>query len=275
MTSDITPNRSVPRWLSSISLSRRLGSRQLGSDADNRSGGGNRFAAFISYKHVSSTGFAAQLERALKGYAKPLLARPRKIFRDEKYLAPGIDLPRLIEEALRSSEFLLLLASPPESAQSKWVQSELDLWCRVLKRQERLIVILLDGDIKVDFESKQIDWSGTDALPPFMAEHLATVPLYLDLRKLARLEDVGLDDPDFKRAINGIVARFRGIDPNEMLGEEMRQYRKNLRLRNGAVAALVILTMLSGGFWFLVRIPNVTADSAHRDRSPALSATGV
>nr|VFK35082.1 MAG: TIR domain-containing protein [Candidatus Kentron sp. LPFa] len=210
MTSDITPNRSVARWLSSTSLSRQLDP-----------GAGNRFTAFISYKHVSSTGFATQLERALKGYAKPLLARPRRIFRDEKHIAPGIDLPRLIEEALESSEFLSLLASP-ESARSPWVQDELDLWCRVLKRQERLIVILLDGDIEVDSESKQIDWSGTDALPPFMKEHLATVPLYLDLRKLASLEDVGLNDPDFKRAINGIVTRFEGTDPNEMLGEEIR-----------------------------------------------------
>nr|VFJ87247.1 MAG: TIR domain-containing protein [Candidatus Kentron sp. H]VFJ88899.1 MAG: TIR domain-containing protein [Candidatus Kentron sp. H]VFJ95135.1 MAG: TIR domain-containing protein [Candidatus Kentron sp. H] len=250
MTTDITPNRFIPRWLPDLFLPRRLDPRQSGP-------GGNRFATFISYKHVSSTGFAMRLERALKGYAKPLLARPRRIFRDEKHIAPGIDLPRLIEEALEDSEFLLLLASP-ESARSPWVQDELDLWCRVLKRQERLVVILLDGDIEVDSESKQIDWSGTDALPTFMAEHLATVPLYLDLRKLARLEDIGLNDPDFKRAINGIVARFRGIDPNEMLGEENRQYRRNLRLRNGAIAALVMLTMLSGGFWFL-------ADSARRE----------
>nr|VFK60560.1 MAG: TIR domain-containing protein [Candidatus Kentron sp. TUN] len=212
---------------------------------------GKRFAAFISYKHVSSTSFAARLERALKSYAKPpLVARPRRIFRDENYLAPGVDLPRLIKEALDNSEFLLLLASP-ESAQSKWVQDELDLWCRVLKRQEQLIVILLGGDIKVDDQSKQIDWSGTDALPTFMAEHLTTVPLYLDLRELARLDDIDLNDPSFKRAINGIVARFRGIDPNEMLGEEIRQRRRALRLKRGGIAALVVLTMLAGGFWFL------------------------
>nr|VFJ52553.1 MAG: TIR domain-containing protein [Candidatus Kentron sp. FW] len=221
------------------------------------SDGGKRFTAFISYKHVSSTGFAARLERALKGYAKPLLARPRKIFRDEKHIAPGIDLPRLIREALQDSEFFLLLASP-ESARSPWVQSELDLWCRVLKRQDRLIVILLDGHIAVDSKSERIDWSGTDALPAFIKGHLTAVPLYLDPRKLARLEDIDLNDPDFKHAINGIVARFRGIDPNEMLGEEIRQYRRNLRLRNGAIAALVMLTMLSGTFWFL-------ADSARRE----------
>nr|VFK55900.1 MAG: TIR domain-containing protein [Candidatus Kentron sp. TUN]VFK61940.1 MAG: TIR domain-containing protein [Candidatus Kentron sp. TUN] len=224
---------------------------------------GKRFAAFISYKHVSSTSFAAQLERTLKSYAKPLLTRPRKIFRDENYLAPGVDLPRLIKEALDNSEFLLLLASP-ESAQSPWVQSELDLWCRVFKRQEQLIVILLDGAIAVDDQSKQIDWSSTDALPTFMAEHLTTVPLYLDLRKLANLEDLSLREPDFKRAINGIVARFRGIEPNEMLGEEILQYRRNRRLRNGAVAALAMLTMLSGTFWFL-------ADSARKEAEHSLA----
>nr|VFJ59681.1 MAG: TIR domain-containing protein [Candidatus Kentron sp. FW] len=239
MTTGTTPKRFIPRWTSRLSPRRRANPAQ-----------GKRFAAFISYKHVSSTSFAAQLERALKSYAKPLLARPRKIFRDEKHFAPGVDLPRLIEEALQDSEYLLLLASP-ESAKSPWVQDELKLWCRDLKRQEQLIVILLDGDIAVDDKSKQIDWSGTDALPAFMAEHLTTVPLYLDLRELTGLKNIGLDDLDFKHAINGIVARFRGIDPNEMLGEEIRLRRKTLWLRNGAVAALAALTVLSGIFGFL------------------------
>ena len=86
------------------------------------------YRAFISYKHAASRGFAENLELALKAFAKPLWQPPIAIFRDEKYLRPGIDLPKKISDALAASEFLILLASPA-CAQSSWVQDELKQWC--------------------------------------------------------------------------------------------------------------------------------------------------
>jgi len=44
-----------------------------------------KFKAFISYKHISSTGFAENLELAIKAYAKPIYRPPIAVFRDEKY----------------------------------------------------------------------------------------------------------------------------------------------------------------------------------------------
>ena len=75
--------------------------------------------------------------------------------------------------------------------------------------------------------------------------YLLQMPLYLDMRGVAQFDDLTLSNPDFKKAVNGITARFRGIDPNEMLGEEVLQHRRNLRLRNGAVVALVGMTLAS------------------------------
>jgi TIR domain-containing protein len=203
------------------------------------------YKAFISYKHVTSSGFARGLETALMAYAKPLLARPIGIFRDEKHLAPGIDLPALINEALDASEFLLLLASP-EAARSSWVSDELDRWCRVLDRSTNLIVVLVAGEIAIDEVTKRIDWARSDALPPILQGYLDHVPFFVDFRVIAFVDDVTLADPDIKRAVNGIMARFRDIDPNEMLGEEIRQHRRNLLLRNVAVVALVALALASG-----------------------------
>ncbi len=60
----------------------------------------NEIPAFISYKHAVSRGFAENLELALKAYAKPLWHSPIAIFRDEKYLRPGLDLPQMIQDAL-------------------------------------------------------------------------------------------------------------------------------------------------------------------------------
>src|SRR4029450_2077397 len=83
-----------------------------------------RYRAFISYKHGRSRVFAERLESALMAYAKPLLGRPIAIFRDERHLRPGIDLPALIRSALTDSDFLIVLASP-EAAASPWVNDEL------------------------------------------------------------------------------------------------------------------------------------------------------
>lgn len=66
-------------------------------------------------------------------YAKPIRARPIRIFRDERYLVPGLNLPKLIVDALNASEFLILLASP-QAALSSWVQDEVERWCGELKR---------------------------------------------------------------------------------------------------------------------------------------------
>lgn len=84
-----------------------------------------KYKAFISYRH-SENGrrHAVALETALKRYAKPTLARPMKIFRDEKHFKPDISLPKLIRDGLENSEYLIFLAEKP-SAESPWCGEEL------------------------------------------------------------------------------------------------------------------------------------------------------
>ena len=87
--------------------------------------------------------------KELKAYAKPLLKTPFKVFRDEKHFTVGANLPAMIREALDSSEYLILLASPA-AAKSPWVADELMYWCIDEKRIDRLIIILrrIFADIK-------------------------------------------------------------------------------------------------------------------------------
>jgi hypothetical protein len=212
-----------------------------------------QYRAFISYKHVVSSAFAATLEQALKTYAKPLFAPPLRIFRDEKHLAPGGDLPELIARALNASEFLILLASP-EAASSPWVHDELDRWCRILGRTDHLIVVLTRGNIAVDETSKEVNWEATDALPAMLREHLTRIPLYVDMRGLVSDVHLTLQNPAFKRAVNGISARLRNRDPNDMLGEEIAQHKKTLLIGRSAVGLLIGLSAAAA----------VAANSAHR-----------
>ncbi len=200
------------------------------------------FEAFISYKHGRSSVFAGRLEQALKAYAKPLLQWPIRIFRDERHLVPGSDLPKMIKKALDVSQFFVLLASP-EAVNSEWVNDELRIWVVDKSQVDRLIIVLTAGTIAIDSRTKSIDWKKSDALPQWLAPYMPKAPLYLDARSLVDAQRLDLADIDFKRMVNAITARIRGIDPNDMLGEEVVQHRRNVRLKNSALAVLTLMAI--------------------------------
>ena len=206
-----------------------------------------RFQAFISYKHAASSRFAENLELALKAYAKPWLERPPAIFRDEKYLKPGADLPGMIERALDHSEFLVYLASS-EAAASPWVERELERWCADPERVERLIVVVTDGALATERDGVTINWQQTDVLPKLLRAHLLTVPFFVDLTWAKDEARQTLLDPDYKKMVNLLVAALRGIDPIELSGEEILQHRRNVRLRNILVGTIALLALVVFGF---------------------------
>jgi WD40 repeat protein len=203
-----------------------------------------KYVAFISYKHAASSAFAVALESALKRYAKPMFRLPPKIFRDEKHLVPGQNLPKLLADALAESQYLILLASP-EAAQSVWVSDELRRWCGELGRAENLIIILTDGTIELAQEQRRLDWAKTTALPSVLRDYLDSAPLYMDLRECRTSEAQSLRDATFLRAVNAISAKLRGVDPNDLAGEEVKIYRRNRALRNWAIGLLATFGIIA------------------------------
>jgi hypothetical protein len=193
------------------------------------------------YKHVTSHQFAARLESAIRTYARSYFSPPLSVFRDEKFLVPGPDLPQQISDALESSEYFILIASS-EAARSPWVCSELEQWCRVEQRRTRFLIVLVDGRITIDDQTKHIIWDETDALPSLLSAFFTMVPYYLDCRAVRDDDHSTLADPTFKMAVNGISARLRGVDPDEMFGKETLQYQRNLRLRRIAIGLLAAVT---------------------------------
>ena len=198
------------------------------------------YDAFISYKHAKSSAFATDLELHLKRYARGWLARPRRIFRDEQHLHLGGDLPAMIREALDRSQYLILLASP-QAAASPWVREELDIWCGQLGRTNDLLIILTDGEIGVTEDGTAIDWSATTALPKVLKTHLGSLPLWTDLSQERQPEQRTLENPEYKSAINSIVARLEKQDPNAILGEEWRLRRRNTRIATGTIVTLAVM----------------------------------
>lgn len=199
-----------------------------------------KYKAFISYRHSElSRAHALGLEAALKRYAKPLFQPPMRVFRDEQILTPGDDLPKTLRAALEASEWLLLLAEKA-SAASPWVAEELRIWCRDLGRTERLVIIHVADEIGVDAAAQRIDWAATDALPAELQHHLPALPIYADFTWATRDEERDLGNSRYRSLINGLVARLRGVTPESMMGTEVLTHRRNVRLRNGGITAIVI-----------------------------------
>lgn len=211
-----------------------------------------KYKAFISYRH-SENGrrHAVALETALKRYAKPTLARPMKIFRDEKHMKPDISLPKLIREGLENSEYLIFLAERA-SAESQWCGEELEYWCGTLRRTDRLIIALIDDDIVLD-GTNGIHWDATTALPALLRPHLPAIPLYMDLRWAETAADTDLQNPKYRHEINALAARLRGVNPEDLNDEEIRVFRRNIRLRNGAIGVLLgmLVVALGATVWAL------------------------
>ncbi len=210
------------------------------------------YEAFISYKHGTSSAFAGRMERAISRYARPFYRKGRRIFRDENYLSPGPDLPRMICEALDGSSHLIILGSP-ESAQSPWVAAEIEHWVSEPSRREKVIIILTDGDIATRGTPPVIDWDSTNALHPALRSHLEGVPLYVDLRWAGGPEQLNQRNPDFKKAINDVVSRLEGVEPITMLGMEDLAHRRAMRASLGGtllvICLLVVAAVASAMLW--------------------------
>jgi MTH538 TIR-like domain (DUF1863) len=103
------------------------------------------YDAFISYSHALDGVLAPALQIGLERFAKPWYrARALRVFRDTTSLSANPGLWSSIEQALASSTWLVLMASP-EAARSKWVNREV-VWWLEHKSSQRVLVVLTEGE---------------------------------------------------------------------------------------------------------------------------------
>ena len=110
------------------------------------------YIAFISYQRKDEN-LAKKLQHTLEYYKLPVAVvekEPslkdgvRPIFVDMTELGDEPFLKPAIEDALGSSRFLIVICSP-RSAQSKWVNKEVQFFVK-LKRTKRIIPFIIDGN---------------------------------------------------------------------------------------------------------------------------------
>jgi WD40 repeat protein len=203
----------------------------------------SQYDAFVSYSHAHDAGLAPALQAGLHRFAKPLWQRRAlRIFLDNANLAANPALWNTIEQALAASRYFILLASP-DVATSKWVDRELDYWCRY-KTPQTILIVLTGGNICWG-NGGDFDWRETTALPRRLEGVFQEEPRWIDARVLSCQRGLSLRDPAFRDVIADLAAPLHGRAKDELIGEDLQQHRRAIRFRNGAIAALALLLIVA------------------------------
>lgn len=195
------------------------------------------YDAFISYSHAKDGPIARELQYVIQTLGKSWLERRAvRVFRDDSSLTASPELWPSIESALNQSEYLILLASP-EAGASKWVDREVSWWLRN-KKVDRLLIALTSGEI--NWEAAAGDFVRHDGcpLPPALIGQFDSEPFWIDLREWRERSARARRHTTFKSLASKIAARVRGMAPEDLWSEELRQQRRNVRLAYASIVTL-------------------------------------
>ena len=159
-----------------------------------------------------------------------------RIFRDTTNLAASPHLWQSIEQALRASDWFVLMASPAAAA-SPWVDREIAWWAEN-RPADRMLLALTDGEIR--WAGRDFDWAATDAVPRSLSGVLAQEPLWIDLR---RLRPAGAERPRLGDIVADFAAPIRGRDKDRLVGKHLNLQRRIRRLVAATIAALLVLVV--------------------------------
>lgn len=205
---------------------------------------GAHYDAFISYNQRVDGKLAPAIQAGLHRFAKPWYRiRALRAFRDDASLSANPDLWGSIQAALSASDWFVVLASP-EAARSEWVAREIGHW-RTHRPLDRMLIVITDGEVAWDPESGDFDWSRTTAVPPALAGAFASEPRFIDMRWARTEDDVSLRNARFRDAVADVAASIHGRPKDELLGDDVRQHRRTLRLARGGVSVLVLLLVVA------------------------------
>lgn len=203
----------------------------------------HKYDAFIVYSHAEDVETARALESALSRFGKAWYAlRSLRIFRDLTSLAANPALWSSLVQALDDSSYLILLASP-SSARSAWVDREVS---HFISRRglESILIVVTAGELVWDEGSKEVG-AISNVLPPSLRMALKVEPRWIDLRWInsRSASTITLQDPGFLDAIASIAAVLHGVAKDDLVGENVEQHRRTMRMARSAITSLFALTL--------------------------------
>lgn len=203
-----------------------------------------KYDAFISYSHKADNRLAPAIQRAIHKFAKPWYRlRAARTFRDQTNLSISPHLWTSIESALSNSRFFLLFASP-QAAKSKWVNKEVDFWIRK-RSPETILMVLTNGSLIWNDAILDFDPEKTNALPTNLYHIFKQEPFYIDLSWAKTDNDFSFRHTKFQESIGKIAAAIRGVEPDLLFGEDVRQQNRTRLLATIVGSFLLILTVYS------------------------------
>jgi MTH538 TIR-like domain (DUF1863) len=200
--------------------------------------------AFISYSREESAKLAIALQAGLERFAKPWYRlRAVRVFRDDTNLSANPDLRGTIEAELARSGWFILLASP-KAAQSRWVESEIQWWLDH-RSVEQIMLVQAAGEILWDTNQNKFDLARSSAVPVILERAYRREPRWIDVRWFSAPESLAAADPRFNERVADLAAPIHRRERADIVGENVRQHRRAVRLARGAIATLAILLALS------------------------------
>lgn len=205
------------------------------------------YKAFISYSHAKDARQARRIHQALSRFATPWYKRRRiRLFLDDANLPATPSLWKSIEQALSESEYLIFLASPT-SASSDWCAKEISYWL-THKSHSTIILVLLSGAINWDPKTRDFDWSNTSSLPKVLQGVFSDQPRYIDLSQYD--PDNTFTDAHTRNKLADIISVLLDTPKDDLIGEDLRLYKRALRHAWGAVFILFTASLIATWQWY-------------------------
>lgn len=192
-----------------------------------------RYDAFISYRHGGLDGQVAErLHTMLETFRVPAdiaakigKKRIARVFRDREELPTSSDLSGSIDDALRDSDFLILICSR-RTCQSRWVLQEVDRFIE-LGRHDRIIPLLIDGEPEESFP-QQLFWREVNG------KRVNVEPLAADIRAVSSRQSLKL----LKGELLRILAPMLGCRY-----DDLRQRHRERAMRRTLAAVFTALAV--------------------------------
>lgn len=202
-----------------------------------------KYDAFISYRHCDLDQFnAMSIQRKLENFKLPKSLRDKtggktkieRVFRDQDELPLTGSLSDSIEDALKNSDFLIVICTPRLS-ESQWCAKEIETFIKLHDR-DHVLAVLAEGEPESSFPDS-LRFAKKITLDELGNKHEETVeiePLAADTR--------GADKKEIKKNINDAVIRLAA--PIFGLNyDDIKQRHKEQRTRKIIAAASVIASV--------------------------------
>lgn len=207
-----------------------------------------KYDAFISYRHADLDIFAAEhLHKLLENFKVPKSImqgtkenrkkRINRVFRDKDELPASDNLAEPIEEALRNSQFLIVVCSP-RTPESKWVTREIELFIQYHGR-ENVLALLIEGEPADSFpramclaERQVAKEDGT-----YETEQYEIEPLAADVRAASKSEM----QRKLKQEVLRLAAPLLHCSYDDLRQRHREQKLKNMLSFFAVIAAILLL----------------------------------